>query len=52
MAKQKHTHSKDCPDYKAAATDRAKHEAAVLELELRLRAVAHAHWMDAYEKVK
>jgi hypothetical protein len=27
MATRSHTHSKDCPDYKAAAADRAKRDA-------------------------
>jgi hypothetical protein len=52
MAKQSHTHSKDCPDYKAAAADRAKRDAALAERERRLREAAHAHWMDANERVK
>jgi hypothetical protein len=52
MAKQQHTHTKDCPDYKAAAQDRAKHAAAALERELAFRAAAHAEWLDAYYNVK
>jgi len=52
MTKPRYTHTKDCPDFKAAAQDRAKRDAAALERELRLRAVAHAQWMDAYDTVK
>lgn len=52
MADPRHTHTKDCPDYKAARAERAKHEAAALEREIRLQAVAHSYWMDAYDKVK
>ena len=52
MAKQSHTHSKDCPDYKTAAAERAKHAAAAAERERRLQAVARAHWMDTYDKLK
>ena len=52
MTKPSHTHSKDCPDYKAAAADRAKHDAAAAERERRLQTAAHAHWMETYDKVK
>jgi len=51
MAKQQHTHGKDCPDYKAASADRAKHAAAAIEREVRRQALAHSQWMDAYDKV-
>jgi hypothetical protein len=43
---QQHTHTKDCPDYKAAAADRAKRDAAIKERETRHQALAHAEWMD------
>lgn len=49
MAKQQATHAKDCPDYKAASADRAKHAAAAVEREVRRQALAHSHWMDAYK---
>jgi hypothetical protein len=52
MATQSHTHSKDCPDYKAAAADRAKRDAASAERARRLQAAARAQWMDTYDKVK
>jgi hypothetical protein len=52
MTEQSHTHSKDCSDYKAAAADRARRDAATAERELRLQAAARARWMDGYEKVK
>ena len=45
MAVQQHTHTKDCPDYKAAAADRAKRDAAAKEREARQQAFAHAEWM-------
>ena len=50
MANQTHTHSKDCPDYKAAAADRAKRDAAIKELELRQQVAAHAEWMGDHRK--
>jgi hypothetical protein len=52
MAKLRHTHAKDCPDYKAATADRAKHAAAAIERERRRQAVAQSYWMDAYDKLK
>jgi hypothetical protein len=52
MAKTQHTHTKDCPDYKAASADRAKHAAAAVLREARLQAAAHSHWMETYSKVK
>jgi hypothetical protein len=52
MAKTQHTHTKDCPDYKAASADRAKHAAAAIQREARLQAAAHSHWMETYSKVK
>ena len=52
MAKPTHTHTKDCPDYKAAIADRAKRDAATLERQTHLQAVARSYWMDAYDKVK
>ena len=50
VAKESHTHTKDCPDYKAAAADRAKRDAAAAEREQRHQAAAHAYWMDTYDK--
>jgi hypothetical protein len=52
MAKVLHTHTKDCPDYKEASADRAKHAAAAVKREVRRQAAAHSYWMDAYDKVK
>lgn len=49
VAKQQHTHSKDCPDYKAAKTERAKRDAAAIEREVRRQAIAHARWMDDHD---
>jgi hypothetical protein len=46
---KQHTHTKDCPDYKAAAADRAKRDAAIKEREIRHQAFAQAEWMD-YKK--
>jgi hypothetical protein len=37
-----HTHPKDCPDQKAAATDREQHEAASLERQRQQEVLAHA----------
>ena len=45
MSNQPHPHAKDCPDYKAAAADRAKRDAAVKEREARQQALAHDWWM-------
>jgi hypothetical protein len=52
MANQSHTHSKNCPDYKAAAADRAKRDAATAERGRRMQAAARAHWMDTYDRMK
>jgi hypothetical protein len=52
MAKPHHTHTKDCPDYKAAAADRAKRDADAAKRETRLQEVARSYWMDTYDKVK
>jgi hypothetical protein len=41
-----HTHPKDCPDQKAAATDRKQHEAVLAEREQRQQVLAHAVWFD------
>jgi hypothetical protein len=42
----KHTHVKDCPDYKAAAVDRKEHDAVAKEREKRQQVLAHAAWFD------
>ena len=47
-----HTHSKDCPDYKAAAADRAKRDAETAKRQMRLQDEAHSRWMGAYDKPK
>jgi hypothetical protein len=41
-----HFHTKDCPDRKAAAADRAQHDAAAKKREARQQALAHAQWFD------
>jgi hypothetical protein len=43
-----HTHPKDCPDQKAAATDRKQHEAALAERQRRRELLAHAAWFEWY----
>jgi hypothetical protein len=45
-----HTHSKDCPDRKAAAADRAKHDAAARVREARQQVAAHTIWVGAEPK--
>ena len=40
------THPKDCPDQKAAASDRKQHEAVRLERERRQQVLAHAVWFE------
>jgi hypothetical protein len=45
-----HTHTKDCPDRKAAATERAQHEAASKKREVVRQALAQAEWFDWYKK--
>jgi hypothetical protein len=49
MAKS-HTHTKDCPDRKEAATERAQHEAASKKREVVRQALAQAEWFDWYKK--
>jgi hypothetical protein len=41
-----HRHPKDCPDQKAAATDRKQHEAARAERQTRQQILARAEWFD------
>jgi hypothetical protein len=45
-----HTHAKDCPDRKAAAAERAQHEAAFKKREILRQALAQAEWFDWYKK--
>jgi hypothetical protein len=45
-----HTHAKDCPDRKAAATERAQHDAASKKREVIRQALAQAEWFDWYKK--
>jgi hypothetical protein len=45
-----HTHPKDCPDRKAAAADRAKHDAAAKVREAHQQVLAHAQWVGAEPK--
>jgi hypothetical protein len=45
-----HTHPKDCPCRKAAAADRAKHDAAARVREARQQVYAHAKWVGAEVK--
>jgi hypothetical protein len=47
----KHTHPKDCPDQKAAATDRKQHGAALAERQRQRQILAHAEWFDWYPVV-
>jgi hypothetical protein len=47
-----HTHPKDCPDRKAAAADRAKHDAAAKVREAREQVVAHAQWLGMTGEIK
>jgi len=47
---QSHTHTKDCPDRKEAATERAQHEAASKKAEVVRQALAQAEWFDWYKK--
>ena len=42
------THPKDCPDQKAAAADRKRHEAARAERQRRQQILAHAVWLEWY----
>ena len=41
-----HTHPKDCPDQKAAATDRKQHEVARAERQRRQQILARAEWLE------
>lgn len=41
-----HTHPKDCPDQKAAATDRKQREADRAERQKRQQILAHAEWFE------
>jgi hypothetical protein len=41
-----HTHPMDCPDQKAAATDRKQHEASRAERQKRQQIRAHAEWLE------
>jgi hypothetical protein len=41
-----HRHPKDCPDQKAAATDRKQHEAARAERQERQQILARAEWFE------
>jgi hypothetical protein len=43
-----HTHPKDCPDQKAAAVDRKRHDAALAQQEQRQQLIARAEWFDWY----
>jgi hypothetical protein len=43
-----HTHPRDCPDQKAAATDRKRHEDVLVERQRRQQVLAHAEWFDWY----
>ncbi len=47
MISSTYTHTKDCPDRKAAAADRRAHETLSRARELRLQSRAHAEWFDA-----
>jgi hypothetical protein len=47
-----HTHTKDCPDRKAAAADRAAHEAAAKKREVLRQGQAHAQWFDTHVKIR
>ena len=43
-----HVHPKDCPDQKAAASDRKRHEAVRLVRQEQLQTLARAEWLDWY----
>jgi hypothetical protein len=47
-----HTHTKDCPDRKAAAADRAEHDAAAKKREKVRQSLAQAQWFDTHIKIK
>jgi hypothetical protein len=47
-----HTHTKDCPDRKAAAADRAAHDAAAKKREILRQGQAHAQWFDTHVKIR
>ena len=42
------THPKDCPDHKAAATDRKQHEAVLADRQRRQQVASHAVWFEWY----
>ena len=47
MISNAYTHTKDCPDRKAAAADRKAHDTLAKARELQLQLIAHAEWFDA-----
>ena len=46
-----HTHPKNCPDQKAAATDRKQIDALRAERQRRQQISAHAEWLEWYPVV-
>ena len=41
-----YTHTKDCPDRKAAVADRKAHDTLIRARAQRLQLLAHAEWFD------
>jgi hypothetical protein len=41
-------HPKDCPDQKAAASDRKQQEVVRMKRQDRLQIMAHAAWLEWY----
>lgn len=46
MISNTHTHTKDCPDRKAAVADRKAHDTLIRAREQRLQLLARAEWFD------
>jgi hypothetical protein len=49
MSVDKHTHTRDCPDYKEAAADRKAREAVQQEREVRQQAHARLEWLEWFK---
>ena len=46
MTSTRHAHTRDCPDRKAAEADRRQYEAAPMQRQDRLQALAQAEWFE------
>lgn len=46
MISNTYTHTKDCPDRKAAVADRKAHDTLIRARAQRLQLLAHAEWFD------